>query len=126
MCIASAPAPLLSLFFPLTLLAALTVTAKGLGLEVLVHNFLKVQSAPNQLVLVINMAAEEQQYHADTLMLVGATPTPRIVTAEMQSPVREQEYQNGGKQRSKHPCRVCAGVPVHGEVGGDESVFGPA
>lgn len=36
-------------------LTALTVTARGLGLDVLVHNFLKVQSAPNQLVLVINM-----------------------------------------------------------------------
>jgi hypothetical protein len=49
----------------------LTITAQGLGLDILLHNFLKAQSDPNQLVLVINLAPDEQTYHADMLELAG-------------------------------------------------------
>lgn len=50
-----------------------------MGMDVLMHTFLKTQSDANQMVLVINMTPEQQAFYCDQLTLDSVQPTPRIM-----------------------------------------------
>eukprot|EP00039_Didymoeca_costata_P014120 m.224674 g.224674 ORF g.224674 m.224674 type:complete len:904 (+) comp15951_c0_seq21:138-2849(+) len=73
-----------------------TVLARGLGSEALIHNFLKVHNHEAELVLVIGMSSEQQSLHSGMLRLSGLNPPPRIITADSSVATRHEEYLKGG------------------------------
>ena len=75
----------------------LLVTAKGLGVEEVIFNLIKVYSDPGNLVLVVGLSDDEEQYFRARLDLEGeGMPLPKKVTSEYSSNERQKLYLDGG------------------------------
>ena len=74
----------------------LLITAKGLGLDEVVFNLLKVYSDPGNLVLVIGTNEEEEEYFIQRLSKEEIKAQPKKVTTEYSTSDRTQLYLNGG------------------------------
>ena len=75
----------------------LLVTAKGLGIEEVIFNLIKVYSDPCNLVLAIGLLDDEEQYFRTRLDVEGGERTlPKKVTSEYSSIERQRLYRDGG------------------------------
>lgn len=77
---------------------SLTVMAKGLCLDHIVVNFLKLYCDPKTLVLVINASKAQEEFYRDQLELVLGKEghRPQYITSEMDAIERNQIYCSGG------------------------------
>ena len=74
----------------------LLISAKGLGIEEVMHNLIKVYSDPCNLVFVIGLSDEEEQYFKTRLDVEGGKSLPKKVTSEYSSNERQRLYLDGG------------------------------
>ncbi|KAL1130893.1 hypothetical protein AAG570_012134 [Ranatra chinensis] len=74
----------------------LLVAAKGLSIETVVLNLIKVHCDPGNLVLVMGTTDPEEQYYLSELEKEGVTPLPKIISAEVGNNEREALYLGGG------------------------------
>ena len=74
----------------------LVIAAKGLGLDEVFHNLLKVYSDPGNLVLVLGANDEEEEYFINRLKQEDVKAQPKKVTTEYSVNDRQQLYLNGG------------------------------
>ncbi|XP_056018962.1 DNA repair endonuclease XPF-like isoform X2 [Ostrea edulis] len=74
----------------------LLVMAKGLGIDRVFLNFLKVYSDPANLVLVLNTNAKEEEYFTEQLEKENLKPLPRTITNEVGANERQKVYLQGG------------------------------
>lgn len=74
----------------------LIVSAKGLNIEEVFQNLLKVYSDPGNLVIVIGTTSYEEQYFIDMLLKEEVTPLPKVITNEYTPQHREIVYLEGG------------------------------
>ncbi|XP_078415233.1 DNA repair endonuclease XPF isoform X1 [Cetorhinus maximus] len=74
----------------------LVITAKGMGVDRILYNFLKLYSDPGNLVLVLNTNVAEEQYFIEQLRSEGVSHLPRIITNEIPSNERYTVYTEGG------------------------------
>ncbi|XP_034943246.1 DNA repair endonuclease XPF isoform X2 [Chelonus insularis] len=74
----------------------LVITAKGLGLETVFINILKVYLDPGNLVIVLGTLDYDEQYFIDKLKAMNVPMLPKIVTAQNTSNEREIMYLEGG------------------------------
>ena len=75
----------------------LLVTAKGLGIEEVIYNMIKVYSDPSNLVFVVGLSEEEEQYFKTRLDVEGGCKKlPKKVTSEYSSNERKLLYLDGG------------------------------
>ena len=74
----------------------LVIAAKGLGLDEVFYNLLKVYSDPGNLVLVIGANEEEEEYFIKRLKEDFVKAPPTKVTTEFSANERKQIYLNGG------------------------------
>jgi DNA excision repair protein ERCC-4 len=61
----------------------LVITAKGIGLESVFINLLKVYNDNGNLVLVLGTSDKEEQYFIQELDSLGVKPLPRLLTSEI-------------------------------------------
>jgi len=74
----------------------LTIVAKGLGLEKVFVNLLKVYSDPGNLVLILGCSEEEQSFIRTELEKDGSTCPPKKITTDISTSERETVYKGGG------------------------------
>ncbi|XP_024942375.1 DNA repair endonuclease XPF isoform X1 [Cephus cinctus] len=74
----------------------LVIAAKGLGLDTVFMNIMKVYSDPGNLVIVLGTTDYDEQYFIEKLRSVGLKFLPRIITAQFPSNERELMYLEGG------------------------------
>ncbi|XP_029432485.1 DNA repair endonuclease XPF isoform X2 [Rhinatrema bivittatum] len=74
----------------------LVITARGLGIDRILHNFLRLYCDPANLVLVLNTSPAEEEYFVEQLRSEGTVYLPRIVTNEISSNDRYDVYTQGG------------------------------
>ncbi|XP_061174934.1 DNA repair endonuclease XPF-like [Saccostrea echinata] len=74
----------------------LLVMAKGLGIDRIFLNFLKVYCDPANLVLVLNTNAREEEYFTEQLEKESIKPLPRNITNEVGANERQKVYLQGG------------------------------
>ncbi|KAL4235664.1 DNA repair endonuclease XPF [Mactra antiquata] len=74
----------------------LLVTARGLGLERIVTNFLKVYCDPANLVLVLNTTSTDEDYFIEELEKDDVSPLPKVITNEYNASDRQKLYLQGG------------------------------
>jgi len=74
----------------------LSITAKGLGLEQMFLNLLKVYCDPGNLVLVLGCNEQEESWFTSQLALQGEKHLPRKVTTDISTGEREIVYLEGG------------------------------
>ena len=74
----------------------LLVTAKGLGIEEVIYNMIKVYSDPGNLVLVLGLSEEEEQYFRTRLDVEGGKILPKKITSEYSTNDRKLLYLDGG------------------------------
>ncbi|KAG7203362.1 hypothetical protein KM043_013437 [Ampulex compressa] len=74
----------------------LVVAAKGLGIETVFVNILKVYLDPGNLVIILGTTGHDEQYFINTLKSLGTKYLPRVVTSECTSDEREIMYLEGG------------------------------
>lgn len=74
----------------------LVIAAKGLGLEEVFFNLLKVYSDPGNLVLVMGTSDEEEEYFINRLEKSDVKAAPKKVTTEFSIADRGRLYLNGG------------------------------
>ncbi|MEE6497589.1 hypothetical protein FKM82_002780 [Ascaphus truei] len=74
----------------------LVITARGLGIDRILQNFLKLHCDPGNLVLVLNTNTAEEEYLIEQLRSEGVTHLPRIVTNEIAGSERYDVYTQGG------------------------------
>ena len=74
----------------------LLVTAKGLGIEEVIYNMIKVYSDPGNLVLVVGLSEEEEQYFRTRLDVEGGKTLPKKITSEYSTNERKLLYLDGG------------------------------
>ncbi|KAL0276275.1 UNVERIFIED_CONTAM: hypothetical protein PYX00_003883 [Menopon gallinae] len=74
----------------------LVVAAKGLGLDSVIVNLLKVYCDPGNLVFVLGAEDHYQEWLVERLISGGASPPPRIVNSEVGGSEREKSYLEGG------------------------------
>eukprot|EP00092_Neocalanus_flemingeri_P022527 GFUD01024429.1.p1 GENE.GFUD01024429.1~~GFUD01024429.1.p1 ORF type:complete len:846 (-),score=291.30 GFUD01024429.1:125-2662(-) len=74
----------------------LTVTAKGLGLEQVFLNLLKVYCDPGNLVLVLGCNDQEENWFNSQLALRGEKHLPKKITTDISTNEREIVYLEGG------------------------------
>lgn len=74
----------------------LLITAKGLGVDRILQNFLKVYSDTANLVVVINTTSSEEEYFIENLEREGVKPLPRVITNEVSVSERQKVYLEGG------------------------------
>lgn len=60
----------------------LVVAAKGIGLESVFVNLLKVYSDPGNLVLVLGTSGKEEEFFINELESLGVQPLPKLLTSE--------------------------------------------
>lgn len=73
----------------------LFITAKGISVDHVLINFLKIYCDPASLVLVINTTPEEKDHLIDELVILNAF-APKAVTNEFSATERESIYLEGG------------------------------
>lgn len=66
----------------------LLVMAKGMGLERIFSNFLKIYCDPGQLVLVLNTNSEEEEYFIDELRQQKIKTLPKVINNEVPAQTR--------------------------------------
>lgn len=69
---------------------------RGLGLDSVIVNLLKVYCDPGNLVFVLGAEDQYQEWLVERLIAGGANPLPRIVTSEVGGSEREKSYLEGG------------------------------
>ncbi|KAK0178142.1 hypothetical protein PV328_002119 [Microctonus aethiopoides] len=74
----------------------LVIAAKGLGLETVFANILKVYSDPGNLVIVLGTTSEDEEFFIDELKRMEVKPLPKVITAHNTSNDREITYLEGG------------------------------
>ncbi|XP_064605253.1 DNA repair endonuclease XPF-like [Liolophura sinensis] len=74
----------------------LLVTAKGLGIDRILKNFIKVHCDPANLVLVLNVSSTEVDYLTEQLEIEGVKPLPKVITNEYNASDRQSIYLQGG------------------------------
>uniref|UniRef100_UPI00398F8A73 DNA repair endonuclease XPF n=1 Tax=Pristiophorus japonicus TaxID=55135 RepID=UPI00398F8A73 len=74
----------------------LVITAKGMGIDRILLNFLKLYCDPGNLVLVLNTNVAEEQYFIEQLRSEGVSHLPRIITNEIPGNERYTVYTEGG------------------------------
>ncbi|KAM4698050.1 DNA repair endonuclease XPF [Rhinophrynus dorsalis] len=74
----------------------LVIAARGLGIDRILQNFLKLYCDPGNLVLVLNTNTAEEEYLIEQLRSEGVTHLPRIITNEIVSGERYDVYTQGG------------------------------
>lgn len=74
----------------------LVITAKGLGIETVFVNILKVYLDPGNLVIVLGTLETDEKYFIDELKSLGTKILPRIISGQCTSNEREQLYLEGG------------------------------
>ncbi|XP_067859361.1 DNA repair endonuclease XPF [Heptranchias perlo] len=74
----------------------LVITAKGMGVDRILFNFLKLYCDPGNLVLVLNTNVAEEEYFIEQLRSEGVSHLPRIITNEILSNERYTVYTEGG------------------------------
>ncbi|XP_015119066.1 DNA repair endonuclease XPF-like [Diachasma alloeum] len=74
----------------------LLISAKGLGLEAVFTNILKVYSDPGNLVIVLGMTDHYEQFFIHKLKEMNVKPLPKVMTAQISSAEREILYLEGG------------------------------
>ncbi|XP_074107002.1 DNA repair endonuclease XPF mei-9 isoform X2 [Cotesia typhae] len=74
----------------------LVICAKGLGMETVFTNILKVYSDPGNLVIVLGTIDYDEKYFIDRLKTMNVKTLPKIVTAQNTSNEREIMYLEGG------------------------------
>ncbi|XP_063988411.1 DNA repair endonuclease XPF-like isoform X1 [Diachasmimorpha longicaudata] len=74
----------------------LLISAKGLGLEIVFTNILKVYSDPGNLVIVLGMTDHDENFFMDKLKEMNVKPLPKIMSAQSSSAEREILYLEGG------------------------------
>lgn len=74
----------------------LVVCAKGLGIETVFINILKVYLDPGNLVIVLGTNDHDECYFINRLESLGVKFLPRVVTAQFPSHERELMYLDGG------------------------------
>ncbi|CAH2306930.1 DNA repair endonuclease XPF [Pelobates cultripes] len=74
----------------------LVITGRGLGIDRILQNFLKLYCDPGNLVLVLNTDTAEEEYLIEQLRSEGVTHLPRIITNEIVSSERYDVYTQGG------------------------------
>jgi len=72
----------------------LLIVARGLGMERIFINFLKLYCDPGKLVIVLNTHPEIEEYFIE--MLAGTNPLPRVITTEYSANDRQMLYMEGG------------------------------
>ncbi|XP_025602155.2 DNA repair endonuclease XPF [Athalia rosae] len=74
----------------------LVVCAKGLGLEAVFINILKIYSDPGNLVFVLGTNDHEESYFINQLEKLGTSLLPRVISAQFPANERELMYLDGG------------------------------
>lgn len=74
----------------------LVITARGLGIDRILQNFLKIYCDPGNLVLVLNTDTAEEEYLIEQMRSEEVTHLPRIITNEVSSNERYDVYTQGG------------------------------
>ncbi|XP_046672972.1 DNA repair endonuclease XPF isoform X1 [Homalodisca vitripennis] len=74
----------------------LLVAARGLRLETVIMNLMKVYCDPGNLVLVLGTASREEEYFVTELERQGVSPLPRVITSDVTNTERERVYLEGG------------------------------
>ncbi|XP_050425098.1 DNA repair endonuclease XPF isoform X1 [Adelges cooleyi] len=74
----------------------LVICAKGLGLETVILNIIKVYCDPGNLVLVLGSSAPEEDYWISQLNKEGVKPLPKVLSADTSISEREKLYLQGG------------------------------
>ena len=60
----------------------LVIAAKGIGLESVFVNLLKVYSDPGNLVIVLGTTQKEEEFFIEELDSMGVKPLPKLLTSE--------------------------------------------
>ena len=60
----------------------LVIAAKGIGLESVFVNLLKVYSDPGNLVIVLGTTPKEEEFFIEELDSMGVKPLPKLLTSE--------------------------------------------
>ncbi|XP_066301514.1 DNA repair endonuclease XPF-like [Branchiostoma lanceolatum] len=74
----------------------LTITAKGLGADRVLLNYLQLYCDASNLVIVINTTQQEEEYLIEELSVAGVSPLPKSVTNEYSITDRKALYLSGG------------------------------
>jgi len=74
----------------------LTIAAKGLGLEHVFLNLLRVYSDPGNLVLVLGCTDQEEEWFKKEMDQDGVKHLPRNITSDISTSERELVYMEGG------------------------------
>lgn len=74
----------------------LTVMARGLGVETVLHNLLKLHCDPATLVLVVNLTPDEQEAYVAQLCISDVPLSPRAITSDTSTEERRDVYLQGG------------------------------
>ncbi|KAL4098991.1 hypothetical protein QTP88_023494 [Uroleucon formosanum] len=74
----------------------LVICAKGLGLEIVLLNIIKVFCDPGNLVLVVGSSTPEEDFWITQLKKDGIKPLPKILSADTSITEREKIYLQGG------------------------------
>ncbi|XP_073398989.1 DNA repair endonuclease XPF isoform X1 [Dendrobates tinctorius] len=74
----------------------LVITARGLGIDRILQNFLRLYCDPGNLVLVLNTGTAEEEYLIEQMRSEGVAHLPRIITNEVGSNERYDVYTQGG------------------------------
>ncbi|CAH1389674.1 unnamed protein product [Nezara viridula] len=75
---------------------SLLIAAKGLSIEMVILNLIKVYSDPGNLVLVLGATSDEEQFFISELQKMEFTPLPKVISAEVSTSEREKLYLEGG------------------------------
>ncbi|XP_077131281.1 DNA repair endonuclease XPF isoform X1 [Ranitomeya variabilis] len=74
----------------------LVIAARGLGIDRILQNFLRLYCDPGNLVLVLNTGTAEEEYLIEQMRSEGVAHLPRIITNEVGSNERYDVYTQGG------------------------------
>lgn len=55
---------------------------RGLSIETVILNLIKVHCDPGNLVIILGTSAQEEEYYITKLQSQEVTPLPRVLTAE--------------------------------------------
>ncbi|XP_014290214.1 DNA repair endonuclease XPF [Halyomorpha halys] len=75
---------------------SLLIAAKGLSIEAVILNLIKVYSDPGNLVFVLGATSDEEQFFISELQKMEVTPLPKVISAEVSNSEREKLYLDGG------------------------------
>ncbi|XP_014261430.1 DNA repair endonuclease XPF [Cimex lectularius] len=74
----------------------LLIAAKGLSIETVILNLIKVYCDPGNLVLILGATVDEEQHYISQLESMGVNPLPKVISSDNLSGNREELYLSGG------------------------------